>query len=125
MFFLMMRRPPRATRTYTRLPYTTLFRSCGTAGAASARDRRRCRWLESAARCADRFRRLGGVASLAGGAGRRFTARVSESCAAERRVDCPTRNARRLDRQPAAATAGALAGQTADFARAAAEIGRA
>src|SRR3546814_19376353 len=27
MFFLMIRRPPRATRTDTLLPYTTLFRS--------------------------------------------------------------------------------------------------
>src|SRR3546814_7520693 len=27
-FFLMIRRPPRSTRTYTRFPYTTLFRSC-------------------------------------------------------------------------------------------------
>src|SRR3546814_5888556 len=27
MFFLMIRRPPRSTRTYTRVPYTTLFRS--------------------------------------------------------------------------------------------------
>src|SRR3546814_20312491 len=26
-FFLMIRRPPRATRTYTLFPYTTLFRS--------------------------------------------------------------------------------------------------
>src|SRR3546814_7072434 len=26
-FFLMMRRPPRSTRTDTRFPYTTLFRS--------------------------------------------------------------------------------------------------
>src|SRR3546814_6289602 len=26
-FFVMIRRPPRSTRTYTRLPYTTLFRS--------------------------------------------------------------------------------------------------
>src|SRR3546814_4493259 len=26
-FFLMLRRPPRSTRTDTRLPYTTLFRS--------------------------------------------------------------------------------------------------
>src|SRR3546814_15848867 len=26
-FFLMIRRPPRSTRTDTRLPYTTLFRS--------------------------------------------------------------------------------------------------
>src|SRR3546814_20148792 len=27
VFFLMLRRPPRSTRTYTLLPYTTLFRS--------------------------------------------------------------------------------------------------
>src|SRR3546814_16055216 len=26
-FFLMLRRPPRSTRTYTLFPYTTLFRS--------------------------------------------------------------------------------------------------
>src|SRR3546814_14845723 len=28
-FFLMIRRPPRSTRTYTLFPYTTLFRSNG------------------------------------------------------------------------------------------------
>src|SRR3546814_18376613 len=28
VFFLMTRRPPRSTRTDTRFPYTTLFRSC-------------------------------------------------------------------------------------------------
>src|SRR3546814_7781557 len=33
-FFLMVRRPPRSTRTDTRFPYTTLFRS------AWSRDRR-------------------------------------------------------------------------------------
>src|SRR3546814_11473773 len=27
-FFLMIRRPPRSTRTATLFPYTTLFRSC-------------------------------------------------------------------------------------------------
>src|SRR3546814_21191132 len=27
IFILMMRRPPRSTRNYTRFPYTTLFRS--------------------------------------------------------------------------------------------------
>src|SRR3546814_13647010 len=27
-FFIMIRRPPRSTRTDTLLPYTTLFRSC-------------------------------------------------------------------------------------------------
>src|SRR3546814_10054760 len=30
-FFLMIRRPPRSTRTDTLFPYTTLFRSIGTA----------------------------------------------------------------------------------------------
>src|SRR3546814_8021550 len=28
LFFLMIRRPPRSTRTDTLFPYTTLFRSC-------------------------------------------------------------------------------------------------
>src|SRR3546814_16908715 len=31
-FFLMIRRPPRSTRTDTLFPYTTLFRSCFLAG---------------------------------------------------------------------------------------------
>src|SRR3546814_13523102 len=31
-FFLMIRRPPRSTRTDTLFPYTTLFRSCDTPG---------------------------------------------------------------------------------------------
>src|SRR3546814_20477770 len=36
-FFLMLRRPPRPTRTATRVPYTTLLRSgaAGTAGPAA------------------------------------------------------------------------------------------
>src|SRR3546814_16564847 len=38
-FFLMIRRPPRSTRTDTLFPYTTLFRSPGTVPATS---RRRC-----------------------------------------------------------------------------------
>src|SRR3546814_13194243 len=32
VFFLMIRRPPRSTRTDTLFPYTTLFRSAGTVG---------------------------------------------------------------------------------------------
>src|SRR3546814_66786 len=32
-FFLMLRRPPRSTRTETLFPHTTLFRSCRAAGA--------------------------------------------------------------------------------------------
>src|SRR3546814_3214041 len=31
-FFLMIRRPPRSTRTDTLFPYTTLFRSCAISG---------------------------------------------------------------------------------------------
>src|SRR3546814_5264936 len=39
-FFLMIRRPPRSTRTDTLFPYTTLFRSwCGTASASLANRR--------------------------------------------------------------------------------------
>src|SRR3546814_12107884 len=33
-FFLMIRRPPRSTRTDTLFPYTTLFRSCRPASLA-------------------------------------------------------------------------------------------
>src|SRR3546814_18293582 len=32
VFFLMIRRPPRSTRTDTLFPYTTLFRSCEAIG---------------------------------------------------------------------------------------------
>src|SRR3546814_13710339 len=38
-FFLMIRRPPRSTRTDTLFPYTTLFRSFHTAGAPPSRGR--------------------------------------------------------------------------------------
>src|SRR3546814_1645637 len=40
-FFLMIRRPPRSTRTDTLFPYTTLFRSMARAGALSLRRRSR------------------------------------------------------------------------------------
>src|SRR3546814_16570441 len=39
LFFLMIRRPPRSTRTDTLFPYTTLFRSRRTARSASRRPR--------------------------------------------------------------------------------------
>src|SRR3546814_2114394 len=38
-FFVMIRRPPRATRTDTLFPYTTLFRSRGGEGAEAPRPR--------------------------------------------------------------------------------------
>src|SRR3546814_5991706 len=44
----MIRRPPRATRTDTLVPYTTLFRS-GKQGSTTAR------WQDKGARCAPRF----------------------------------------------------------------------
>src|SRR3546814_20557896 len=37
IFFLMIRRPPRSTRTDTLFPYTTLFRSTGRAAPVRAR----------------------------------------------------------------------------------------
>src|SRR3546814_6464476 len=38
-FFLMIRRPPRSTRTDTLFPYTTLFRSLGGSGRRDRGDR--------------------------------------------------------------------------------------
>src|SRR3546814_20005913 len=52
-FFLMIRRPPRSTRTDTPFPYTTLFRSFLHAGVA---DRRM--WQEQLAAFAPRHRVL-------------------------------------------------------------------
>src|SRR3546814_20230509 len=37
VFFLIIRRPPRSTRTDTLFPYTTLFRSLAAVGAAGKR----------------------------------------------------------------------------------------
>src|SRR3546814_7338542 len=63
MFFLMIRRPPRATRTDTLFPYTTLFRSrrktnTGSVGATNKR------WLSAEADvcCVVIIRRRGVVA---------------------------------------------------------------
>src|SRR3546814_14515400 len=39
IFFLMLRRPPRSTRTDTLFPYTTLFRSFGARRPVAARPR--------------------------------------------------------------------------------------
>src|SRR3546814_11864160 len=71
-FFLMIRRPPRSTRTDTLLPYTTLFRSYVVLKGAVAGDLARqvagglAPWLEGTP-CAQgdflghRTRRLGGI----------------------------------------------------------------
>src|SRR3546814_6600428 len=56
-FFLMIRRPPRSTRTNTLFPYTTLFRSAGGAPAGQTRshgeprDGRSCEPTARASRC--------------------------------------------------------------------------
>src|SRR3546814_18918510 len=44
-FFLMIRRPPRSTRTDTLFPYTTLFRSCRSG--RNSRRRRRGGWRDA------------------------------------------------------------------------------
>src|SRR3546814_5608020 len=41
VFFLMIRRPPRSTRTDTLFPYTTLFRSCSAGDAERHGERQR------------------------------------------------------------------------------------
>src|SRR3546814_7266646 len=57
-FFLMIRRPPRSTRTDTLFPYTTLFRSPAPAAPTAvpaARARRRCpRGRTGPGRCTNR-----------------------------------------------------------------------
>src|SRR3546814_20491644 len=45
-FFLIIRRPPRSTRTYTLFPYTTLFRSGFTHGGESGADSPSCLRIE-------------------------------------------------------------------------------
>src|SRR3546814_12596228 len=52
VFFLMIRRPPRSTRTYTLFPYTTLFRSGQDAICTGGGDQ-----------IGDQFRRNGGARS--------------------------------------------------------------
>src|SRR3546814_10973655 len=53
-FFLMIRRPPRSTRTDTLFPYTTLFRS-GAERLARGAGRRGGRQADAGARSADRL----------------------------------------------------------------------
>src|SRR3546814_11083430 len=65
-FFLMIRRPPRSTRTDTLFPYTTLFRSDGGDGGR----RRRRRSHSAGARRGARHQRLCARSGGAGGAGR-------------------------------------------------------
>src|SRR3546814_2718848 len=59
-FFLMIRRPPRSTRTDTLFPYTTLCRS-GRGGDLCPPRRSGMRGVRPARRAAGRSRRRGGV----------------------------------------------------------------
>src|SRR3546814_11451597 len=53
-FFLMIRRPPRSTRTDTLFPYTTLFRSADCGTAATATNVSTAIGCSTASRCTDR-----------------------------------------------------------------------
>src|SRR3546814_8512924 len=87
LFFLMVRRPPRSTRTDTLFPYTTLFRSLGVRARLERRpDRLRAQFHDRAGDAAGhdgevqmmRGWMLAGVAAigLAGGAQASEVARV-------------------------------------------------
>src|SRR3546814_4158500 len=55
VFFLMIRRPPRSTRTDTLFPYTTLFRSPALAAGAEGEDRASIMdWVDRARDVAER-----------------------------------------------------------------------
>src|SRR3546814_2910253 len=98
-FFLMIRRPPRSTRTDTLFPYTTLFRSArpdGDSGVAAVGAGRTRRGAGTAARTGSGA--LGPVADPArpegAGAGRGAGRRRWTLCAAggARRVPCTGRS---------------------------------
>src|SRR3546814_12185432 len=55
-FFLMIRRPPRSTRTDTLFPYTTLFRSTETANTVAGRSDAECRLNGLPAPAGDRLK---------------------------------------------------------------------
>src|SRR3546814_2049512 len=89
LFFLMVRRPPRSTRTDTLFPYTTLFRSLGVRARLERRpDRLRAQFHDRAGDAAGhdgevqkmRGWMLAGVAAigLAGGAQASEVARVPQ-----------------------------------------------
>src|SRR3546814_19769795 len=91
-FFVMLRRPPRSTRTDTLFPYTTLFRSRRTGGRADGGGR------------AELDFRAGGAVHRHGGGGIRLQGRLYRRAGAEMRVrgrieQCPAR-LRLADRKP-------------------------
>src|SRR3546814_20019899 len=70
-FFLMIRRPPRSTRTDTLFPYTTLFRSPHDAVQGQVGQESR--------------RRVGGALYLSGAASGRRAALSGDACAGDRK----------------------------------------
>src|SRR3546814_6764572 len=73
-FFVMIRRPPRSTRTDTLFPYTTLFRSRRLGGARPGRTGRMAGGVDRASR---------GVAAAAGGLARKRATERSEEHTSE------------------------------------------
>src|SRR3546814_15630947 len=89
VFFLMIRRPPRSTRTDTLFPYTTLFRSAGI--------RRYC--APANCRLSQPVWRTGNSVPYIGPA--RERGRVSSLCGPRRRMDCARRRATLVGRDVA------------------------
>src|SRR3546814_4992041 len=97
IFFLMIRRPPRSTRTDTLFPYTTLFRSRAHRPDRSG-GRRRAHHLVTGA--VDQVRALGDAGSR-----RRLQCAPTPRPRRLEEVRLPIRPARRADRAGAAARA--------------------
>src|SRR3546814_5470920 len=84
-FFLMIRRPPRSTRTDTLFPYTTLFRSSrsGTRARTDRRRQPRRRRLARLASAAPRRDRRRDLRRRAGAGGTGYSANRSEEHTSE------------------------------------------
>src|SRR3546814_9389180 len=78
LFFLMIRRPPRSTRTDTLFPYTTLFRSAHAARIARARRIERDRTRSAGQRAARRVRQRHADRARRGGDGGRALRRAHD-----------------------------------------------
>src|SRR3546814_9648806 len=107
-FFLMIRRPPRSTRTDTLFPYTTLFRSG--VGTDDGESRARCSTVDDDIAAIHRPV-LAVAAEIEGGIDARRLARGVEIPGQAQDADrpvCPQRSARMQRRDPLRAWAGRL-----------------
>src|SRR3546814_3068944 len=78
-FFLMIRRPPRSTRTDTLFPYTTLFRSPSRSARANGSSRSACACSRcSSSRMSSASRRCSSITICSRGAGCRSEEHTSE-----------------------------------------------